>query len=233
MKERPILFNTEMVKAILHGRKTQTRRPLKNQPKDGWSFEDAASGGAFGRITSSHPKKGKFGAFIHRGVGTDFPERDIEVCSFGMLGDRLWVRETFCPVDDTDFGGSKWIDYRATPSDNESHPAGWHNTPDDSEAMKWKPSIHMPRWACRLVLEITDVRLERVQDITEEDAAAEGTITEKMASDDGFAWRFGDRRQFQDIWEKVYPNSWENNEWVWVIKFKIVELNGKKQEPTT
>ncbi|MBJ7555426.1 hypothetical protein [Marinomonas spartinae] len=215
MKERPILFNTDMVKAILDGRKTQTRRPVKSQPSNGWAFEGAESGGAFGRITSSHPKKGKFGAFVRRRVGTDFPEADIEVSPYGMPGDHLWVRETFCPVDDTEFGGGKWVDYRATPSDSESHPAGWHNAPDDSEAMKWKPSIHMPRWACRLVLEITNVRLERIQDITEKDAKAEG---------------FKTKEAFIETWEKLYPNPDQNNQWAWVVEFKIIELNGKKME---
>jgi hypothetical protein len=221
MKERPILFNTDMVKAILDGRKTQTRRPVKNQPSNGWAFEDAASGGAFGRIKSSHPKKGKFGAFIRRGVGTDFPETDIEVSPFGMPGGRLWVRETFALGLCTE----STIAYRAThkPSDLEE---GWFET------IQWKPSIHMPRWACRLVLEITSVRLERVQDITEDDAKAEGTITEEMTAKAGLAWRFGDRKQFQDMWDKVYPNSWAKNEWVWVIEFKIAELNGKKLEQT-
>jgi hypothetical protein len=211
MKERPILFNTDMVKAILDGRKTQTRRPVKNQPSNGWGFE-----GTFGHIKSAHPKKGKFGAFIRRGVGTDFPETDIEVSPFGMPDEHLWVRETFAVGLCTE----STIAYRAThkPSDLEE---GWFET------IQWKPSIHMPRWVCRLVLEITNVRLERVQDITEDDAKAEGTITEEMAAKDGLAWRFGDRKQFQDMWAKVYPNSWESNEWVWVIEFKIAELNGK------
>ncbi len=205
MKERPILFNTDMVKAILDGRKTQTRRPIKNQPKNGWEFEDAEKGGSLFRITSSHPKKGKWGMLKRRGVGTNFPEMDIEVSPFGTLGDHLWVRETFAMGLCTE----STIAYRAThnPSDLEE---GWF------EAIKWRPSIHMPRWACRLVLEITDVRLERVQDITEKDSKAEGA---KSKSD------------FQDLWQGVYPNSWKNNEWVWVIEFKIAELNGKKQEP--
>lgn len=239
MIERPILFNTDMVKAILDGRKTQTRRPVKNQPSNGWAFEDIETGGAFGRITSTHPKKGKFGAFVRRGVGTDFPEVDIEVSPYGMPGDHLWVRETWQGplVDEKDegefmedqssFQKPKYCAYRASDDSCE-----FYDMELGELVYRWKPSIHMPRWACRLVLEITDVRLERVQDITEEDAKAEGTITEKMALEAGLTWRFGDRKQFQDMWDKVYPNSWKNNEWVWVIEFKIAELNGKKQEQT-
>jgi hypothetical protein len=237
MKERPILFNTDMVKAILDGRKTQTRRPVKNQPSNGWAFEDAASGGAFGRIKSSHPKKGKFGAFIRRGVGTDFPETDIEVSPFGMPGDRLWVRETWqgplvnqedegaFMVDREGFQNPKYCSYKASGDSCE-----FYDIELGELVCRWKPSIHMPRWVCRLELEITNVRLERVQDITEDDAKAEGTITEEMTAKAGLAWRFGDRKQFQDMWDKVYPNSWKKNEWVWVIEFKIAELNGKKLE---
>ncbi|QUX96652.1 hypothetical protein C0J08_15145 [Marinomonas sp. CT5] len=231
MKSRPILFNAAMVKAILDGRKTQTRRPVKNQPSNGWAFEDAEKGGAFFRITSSHPKKGKWGAMIRRGVGTDFPEADIEVSPYGMPGDRLWVRETWQGplVNQEDegaiiankerFQNPKYCSYEASGDSCE-----FYDIELEELVYRWKPSIHMPRWACRLVLEITNVRLEQVQDISEEDAKKEGTITEQMAADAGLSWRFGDRRQFKDMWDKVYPNSWKNNEWVWVIEFKIVEL---------
>lgn len=236
MKERPILFNTDMVKAIIDGRKTQTRRPVKKEFVDLIEYVAASNDDSteFDFLGLSYGEcqldNGKTEAPQWLVFCSEYPEEGVIPIGqgFGSVGDRLWVRETFCPVDVTEFGGSKWVDYRATPYDSDLHPAGWHNAPDDPEAMKWKPSIHMPHWACRLVLEITDIRLERVQDITEEDAAAEGTITEEMAAKDGLAWRFSDRKQFQDMWEKVYPNSWENNEWVWVIEFKIAELNGKK-----
>lgn len=90
-------------------------------------------------------------------------------------GDGLYVRETFCIVNDTDTGGDKWIDYRATPRYSSEHPAGWENAPDDPEALKWKPSIHMPRSASRFSLIATaDAYRERLQDITEEQAIAEG-----------------------------------------------------------
>nr|WP_230938205.1 hypothetical protein [Burkholderia territorii] len=92
MTERPILFSGPMVRAILEGRKTQTRRVIAQQLADGWCFDAPAQ---FGRITSPHRKKGRFGAFIRHGVGTDFPSFDLIPCPYGMPGDRLWVRETW------------------------------------------------------------------------------------------------------------------------------------------
>src|SRR3990167_10582487 len=89
-------------------------------------------------------------------------------------GDMLWVRETHCIVDDTEFGGERWVDYRATPKYSAEHPAGWENAPKDHEALKWRPSIFMPKSTCRLWLEVVSTRWERLQDITEEDAEREG-----------------------------------------------------------
>jgi hypothetical protein len=90
MKERPILFSAPMVRALQEGRKTQTRR-IANIPL-GWAPEDPPE---LGRITSPHPKKGRFGVFARRGLGTDFPEADLIPCPYGQPGDRLWVKETF------------------------------------------------------------------------------------------------------------------------------------------
>lgn len=215
MKERPILFNTDMVKAILDGRKTQTRRPMKDQPFFAKNWIEY-KGNKYGIGLESSQLKNHFRQrFSH----------------WGVVGDHLWVRETWqgplvnqedegaFMVDKESFQNPKYCSYKASGESCE-----FYDIELGELVYRWKPSIHMPRWACRLVLEITDVRLERIQDITEEDAAAEGTITEEMAAKDGLDWRFGDRRQFQDMWDKVYPNSWENNEWVWVIEFKIVEL---------
>ncbi|MHC9326617.1 ASCH domain-containing protein [Klebsiella variicola] len=213
MKERGMIFNSEMVRAILAGRKTQTRRPIK------W-------------------KQTRFTEIGEREDGSKWPwSEDAEhacdfwhPCPFGAVGDRIWVRETFCPVDDTQYGGEKWVDYRATPRYEASHPAGWDSAPNDAEALKWRPSIHMPRWASRILLEITDVRVERLNAISEEDARAEGII-------DGGCLNCGEPEPcgcanpepdatdaFAYLWQSIYgQENWNANPWVWVISFKRVE----------
>ena len=167
MKERPILFNAEMVKAILSGRKTQTLRVMKPQPSSG--------------VRKSVLVKS----------GTEDGHGREHVCPLGQPGDQLWVRETFCPVDDTQHGGDKWVDYRATPRYESSHPAGWDCEPKDPEALKWRPSLHMPRWASRIDLLITGVRVERLNSITNADAKAEGYPAEREidgGSTDAWLW---------------------------------------------
>lgn len=211
MKERGMIFNGEMVRAILDGRKTQTRRPIKwkqtrfteiGEREDGskwpWS-EDAEHAGDFW-----HP------------------------CPFGAVGDRIWVRETFCTVDDTQYGGEKWVDYRATPKFEASHPAGWDCAPNDAEALKWRPSIHMPRWASRILLEITNVRVERLNAISQEDAQAEGmelTGWRPTYSDpDSGGEVMTPYDNFAELWSSIYgEEGWKSNPWVWVIEFKRVE----------
>ncbi|WP_200617484.1 ASCH domain-containing protein [Klebsiella variicola] len=214
MKERGMIFNGEMTRAILDGRKTQTRRPIK------W-------------------KQTRFTEIGEREDGSKWPwSEDAEhacdfwhPCPFGVVGDRIWVRETFCPVDDSQYGGEKWVDYRATPKFEASHPAGWDSAPNDAEALKWHPSIHMPRWASRILLEITDVRVERLNAISEEDATAEGIPPAGSLLPDypgTFLTPKGDfataKVAFQRLWESIYgEESWKANGWVWVISFKRVE----------
>ncbi|HBX8047498.1 TPA: hypothetical protein MIH14_23105 [Klebsiella pneumoniae] len=222
MKERGMIFNGEMVRAILDGRKTQTRRIMKPQP------EPCPHGGHWWPSnvfkTMLHVEeemqngKGGWGGLVG------------DACPFGDVGDRIWVRETFCPVDDTQYGGEKWVDYRATPKFEASHPAGWDSAHNDAEALKWRPSIHMPRWASRILLEITDVRVERLNAISEEDARAEGII-------DGGCLNCGEPEPcgcanpepdatdaFAYLWQSIYgQESWNANPWVWVIEFERVE----------
>ena len=200
--ERPIIFKDEMIRAILEGRKTQTRRVMNPQPEGGLDFTPFAPFG------------------VVNGKGNPL------ICRYGAAGEHLWVRETWCEVDDTDLAGERWVDYRATPKYSVSHPAGWENAPDDPEALKWRPSIHMPRWASRITLEITDVRVERLQDISRNDARAEGVAHQMVSSaalelDDlpedswvgGFRW----------LWQSINgPDSWDANPWVWVIEFRRV-----------
>ena len=205
MKERGMIFNGEMVRALLDGRKTQTRRPIK------W-------------------KQTRFTEIGEREDGSKWPwSEDAEhacdfwhPCPFGAVGDRIWVRETFCPVDDTQYGGEKWVDYRATPRYEASHPAGWDCAPNDAEALKWHPSIHMPRWASRILLKITDVRVERLNSISDADAKAEGCCYGRGGGVPDFAVTPADH--FPTLWASIYGDeSWKANPWVWVISFKRVE----------
>jgi len=195
MRERPILFNGAMVRAILAGQKTQTRRVAKNVVA-----AHAITGEALADIDSAGPRLR---------------------CPFGQPGDRLWVRETW--TNAWDDGKNQWSDperyhYRADGIEV-AHVDGMERSP-------WRPSIHMPRRACRLVLEITAVRVERLQAITEADAVAEG-----LSQSESGSWLPGpcDHPEwaFHQLWAQVYGEpAWEANPWVWVIEFKRVEVAG-------
>ncbi len=202
--ERPILFNGAMVRAILAGQKTQTRRAVAGVRGDNC-------------LTMRKPTKTKAGIVTHV---LDAAERGL--CPFGQPGDRLWVRETWGVGSRPDpWGGYDGIEYRADVHDTEvgdDLPCHKVETPDDvclgDYRAGWKPSIHMPRWACRLVLEITTARAERLQEISEADALAEG-VDPEMPDECVLA--------FQRLWESINgPANWDSNPWVWVIEFKVV-----------
>ncbi|WP_368766744.1 hypothetical protein [Enterobacter hormaechei] len=227
MKERGMIFNSAMVRAILDGRKTQTRRVVKPQPEPcppprggHWWPSDVFK-------TMLHVEgemqngKGGWGGLVG------------DACPFGDVGDRIWVRETFSVVPDHE------------------EPAGCSAVLYASDGggpyRKWRPSIHMPRWASRLTLEITGIRVERLNSITDADCIAEGIIpVPKDRDDDHQFWRdyhlSGDgtfcvhspRASFESLWKSVRgksfdqeedtgPGSWHANPWVWVIEFKRVE----------
>ncbi|MFU5343126.1 hypothetical protein ACM7W1_16260 [Pseudomonas aeruginosa] len=213
-RERPILFNDQMVRAILGGRKTVTRRVVKDT---GFYAIDAA---------------------IH---GNDVALREREAlstrCPFGQPGDRLWVREAWQgPLisdeeqaanqswwkDMTKFQDPAHCAYRASGDDNE------YVDPDGYFHCKWKPSIHMPRWASRILLEITAVRIERLQDISEEQALAEGVRGEpcdhaRQACSDIGCWGDTAKGAFGFLWEQLNgAGAWQANPWVWVVEFKRV-----------
>lgn len=196
MKERPIIFNTEMVKVILDGRKTQTRRIIKPQPTlsntSGFNWKGAAYGLGFN----------------DKETNRNFA--NTNACQLGKVGDRLWVRETFAQGLCTE----STLAYKAThkPEDLEE---GWF------EQIKWTPSIHMPRWASRINLEITNVRVERLKDISEEDALAEGMDNGTSYAAMAAGWYEKPQRAFQRLWTQIYgEESWSGNPWVWVIEFK-------------
>jgi len=194
MKERPILFSGPMVQAILDGRKTMTRRVCKYQP----SVSVRKAGSMWGI------KGGD--ALWHFG-------HKIVSCPYGQPGDRLWVRETFGVCT---FCGKVGA-YRATPT-GECGDACWAC---NRTIEKWKPPIFMPRWASRITLEITAVRVERLKDITVEDAQAEG-VTPLGVEGDGRRWRAA----FRELWDSLNLKrgyGWDANPWVWVLSFKRVK----------
>lgn len=231
-QERPILFSGEMVRAILGGRKTQTRHGIKPQPPEG-----AVD------LTLCWPHKGeymprhwldRFGLMWGENTfGNGRLERKFTACPYGQPGDHLWVRETWCEIDNSDFDVTfrdslqeRWIDYRATPAFAEpgvSHPGGWENAPDDPDALRWRPSGQMPRWASRITLEIVDVRVDRVQDISWDDCQAEGqpgyTFAKGVLSENPPDPRWW----FIEKWNSLNAKRgfpWESNPYVWVVEFK-------------
>jgi hypothetical protein len=198
VKERPILFSAPMVRALLEGRKTQTRRVVKfrvtgpNPPQtldfydgDKWKgtcHEDGRSGNA------------------------------LKLCPYGVPGDRLWVRETWsmaksCNVHEPFYRADGEASGRQTT-------LSYH----EREA-RWRPSIFMPRWASRITLEVTDVRVERLQEISEADALAEGAKQHQDKDPD-----YGYAGWYRALWESINgPDSWAANPWVWVIEIKRVQ----------
>ena len=200
MRERPILFSGAMVRAILSGQKTVTRRACKPQPS-----AHAHTTSADGNPMSAWWETGK----------------DINHCPYGQPGDRLWVRETWARVGTTDPG---YLTYRATYP--RCLPAGLENVPADirDAGERWRPSIHMPRAACRILLEITAVRVERLQDVTEQQALAEGVASCAQDLDpDGNGYSPGEL--FSILWSSINgTDSWNANPWVWVVEFKRVEV---------
>ena len=231
VKERPILFSAPMVCAILEDRKTNTRRII-----------DRLRGH---RKISDFGKSNTEGYDFHfrdsMGVWNDLRESELlELCPYGKVGDRLWVRETWCHAAD-DYDRFKYntegnLDsscchfradgYEVMHIDREETKAGLPRSP-------WCPSIHMPRWASRITLEITGVRVEKLNEISEQDAIAEGIF--KYTGDLGL---YGHDPKgtpgplvggsaveaFALLWESINGNgAWNKNPWVWVVKFKRVQ----------
>ena len=194
MKERPILFNGEMVRAILDGRKTQTRRIITR-----WKIRGMDNGYPEGVVVVNES--------THNLETVPWTAETIMHylrCPYGVPGDRLWVRETWMPETEQGIptGGIIW---RA--SDNKP-------MPDGDGPLRWKPSIHMPKSASRITLEVTGMQVEQVQDISEEDAYAEG-IDLAPTIPHPLVW-------FRDLWDSINVKrgfGWDVNPWVWVVTF--------------
>lgn len=218
MKERPILMHQRSVLGIFEGRKTQTRRIMKLQPQSEhvvWSFSEGHSGLGWYCWEEEYPEDGAV----------------LRKCPYGIPGDRLWVRENWmagCAL----YGTKKvqmcvYLDSNGKPGpDDRMAP----NIPETtrSNAMLWKkkPSIHMPRWASRLTLEITGIRVERVQDISDADCIKEGiqvdACNHAIREDDDIAWGSA-QGLFAELWDDTNgKGAWARNDWTWVVDFKKV-----------
>lgn len=217
MKERPILFSAEMVRAILEGRKTQTRRVMKSQPYSNgfhWNGNDILCHNDY---LPPSAMLLDVGTRKNPCVISSVEDRFEYNCPYGQPGDRLWVRETWAarPCQDhlspsqCDDEGLWW---KASISPFPTGLAGCHG--------KWRPSIHMPRWASRILLEITDIRVERLQDICEDDAKGEGyPVLQEENVPHPKNW-------FELLWDSINAKrgfGWDSNPWVWVIEFKRLE----------
>lgn len=209
MTQRPILFNTEMVKAILSGRKTETRRVIKPQPDNNplWRTRE------FGRNFGGH-------------IAIVDPDGVQHNCPYGAVGDELYVRETFAPlsaVRTQDPGSTALRDGAFYKTDYDYKYALNHD--DGTEFKGWKPSIHMPKKFSRITLKIKEIRVERVQEITEAGAEAEG-IDVDIVDVNGFKVSGTWTDSFHLLWNSINLKrgfGWDSNPWVWVVRFEVVQ----------
>ncbi|MCK9468123.1 MAG: hypothetical protein M0Q49_01790 [Porticoccaceae bacterium] len=230
-RERPIIFGGEMVRAILGGQKTQTRRAVKPQP----SMERDCEPEGYNWVP------------MHKGR-----ELSHHQCPYGQPGDRLWVRERwrvgawdadegafaldYCDgprrqwlKDPLDHDGTRferlWIQCTDELREKGIPPGadGHYRWGPGKSPLRWRPSIHMPRWASRILLEILSVRVERLQDISGMDAKREGVSVPAHLPHDGADLDYA-RREYHSLWQSINgPGSWDANPWVWVIEFKRAE----------
>ena len=210
MKESPILFSAPMVRAILAAQKTQTRRVVK------WRNVAPGLNLSFSGLRAVETPDGWV---LESDTRTSSEWRcDPTPCKYGRAGDRMWGRETWNQFDG-------WAGYRYA-ADYDAWGIGPDDDPDHvpDHAVRWKPSIHMPRAAARLLLDLLQVRVERLQSISREDALAEGIVQLK---DGGYGLPAGEhyhsadpRQSYFSLWEAINgPNSVEANPWVWVLEF--------------
>lgn len=211
-RERPILFSAPMVRAILAGTKTQTRREVKlphMNPLGCW--EVLPWGGPNGGRTRDGKTVPFQNVIGHSRTGEMFG------CPYGEPGDLVYARETWAAPHAYDH-----LPPRLIPQDARIHYAAT----EDRGGLLWRPSIHMPRWASRITLEITGVRVERLQEISEADAGAEGAEPYRLPvhpAREGLRYVDG----YHVLWEQINgPGSWDANPWVWVLEFRRLERKG-------
>jgi len=201
MKERPIIFSADMVRAILEGRKTQTRRVVK---------------GLGSKLGDEYMTELSNGELVET----------VTLCPYGQPGDRLWVRETWRPCQTPTHGDSMCVEFAASDYCMAGHLTTLNRT-------SWKPSIHMPRWASRIALEIVNLRVERVQDVSDADIEAEGVTVKHDTVPPCGCIDIPNRGRvystalgcFAKLWDSINAKrgyDWSSNPWVWVIEFKQV-----------
>lgn len=227
MKEIPILFSGPMVRAILEGRKTQTRRIVKEPTQYNQAIK-ALDG------SCSHKFVKRFG----NGVG--MAHSGWVKCPLGKPGDRLWVKETWQYYGWTE-DGEPFIRYAADGKSKLKHVNNddwaeriWdifydlsapenYNIDNHARDRRWRPSIYMPRWASRITLRITGIRVERLQDISDDNARAEGIAVPAPPPGGGYTLPIP---QFRNLWDSIYGkrpgSSWNDNPWVWVVGFERI-----------
>jgi hypothetical protein len=236
VKESPILFNTDMVRAILDGRKTQTRRIVKWFGADGLNLNASS-------LSVSNVAPDKW-ALMSMGASC-WEERAHANCPYGVPGDLLWVREAWAPGYQD---GGRGTIFRADGSfylGARKHERGpYFHAKEVGSWIRWRPSIHMPRWASRIMLEITDVRVQRLHEVTDEDAKAEGVEPLQLSSEDIANIQISDenaqikelarllgpgqfsyKAEFRMLWDSIYAkrgHGWDVNDWVWAYTFKRI-----------
>lgn len=208
-KERPILFSGPMVRAIVAGRKTVTRREIKPRMRSSdTQFE------LHQQPDGSWRPLHTFDESCMDAHGTEHPI----VCPYGQIGDRLWVREAWAQINVAQAPGESWVVYREC--DNRTDYGG-----------PWKPSIHMRRRDSRILLEVIDVRVERLQDISEQQALAEGVrlYTDHAECGDWYhvegieTYSADPRKSFELLWTGINgAESWQSNPWVWIVEFRRI-----------
>jgi hypothetical protein len=242
VRERPILFSGSMVRALLAGTKTMTRRPMKAQPR---VIPDWACSGVAG--LEFDWGRGDVATYADRpetlaSYADDFAAR----CPYGQPGDRLWARETWCRwyggqrhegeiANGVMPAGTVGVSYLAdiqapAPERKAVTQEQWATVKGHSvlagfetSHAKWRPSIHMPRWASRLTLEVTKVRVQRLQEISEEDAKAEGVQPAPFCRS-GRPAGMEHVEAFEDLWTSIYGHgSWESNPWIWAVSFRVLK----------
>lgn len=229
MKERPILFSSQMVRALLAGTKTQTRRPMSLQPSEDTTVHvERFNQTVIDRHGDEQPGPEVFGAWWHDG------ESGLR-CPYGQPGDRLWVRETWVDLHGTGIeattGSVARCAYRA-----DTPPGSYGDEKRKEYFLKWTPAIHMFRWASRITLEVTAVRVERLQDISEADARAEGLVPHRkggwhveqppagIEGTNHFGFKTA-RDAYRVLWEQINgADSWAANPFVWAISFRRIEI---------
>lgn len=243
MADRPILFSASMVRAILAGTKTQTRRAMKNPPE--WRTDHHPHGWQWNGKKPGEPVLSKWPDA--KLIGQEIAQR--ATCPYGKPGDRLWVREAFRFPESIDHlspaeigekalavGYPKpWCPIQFEADGLRRTPQEWRDfvtPPQANEAGRLRAGMHMPRWASRITLEVTGVRVERLQDISEADAIAEGLIFDDKRPEWG-CWYVDESAKrgtdypveaYRALWEQINgPESWSANPWVWVVEFKRLE----------